>query len=298
MHPRFSAKKPTVTDNLTGLMWSRDASATGLPMTWQEALDHIYEMNQSGFAGYRDWHLPNRRELFSLISHCRINPAVAENHFFENIFNGYYWTSTSCARLPAQAWYIHLGGAKVYRGMKYASYMVWPVRVEKKPAAIFRTGQYRCFDESGLEISCENTGQDGRMLVGRQWPAPRFSSNSHTVYDHLSGLTWTRHPENADSPLNWHDALELVETMNRNKKYGYTDWRMPGIRELESLVDLGSHSPALPHDHPFDKTEMFYWSTTTSKYESRYAWTLYLEDGAVGVGFKANPGFYLWPVRG
>ncbi|MFW6297792.1 MAG: DUF1566 domain-containing protein [Desulfosalsimonas sp.] len=297
MQARFSANGQTVTDNLTGLMWTRDAAATGLPMTWKEALEHVSEMNLSGFAGYRNWHLPNRRELFSLISLCRINPAVAEHHFFDNIFNGYYWTSTSCARLPAQAWYIHMGGAKVYRGMKYASCMLWPVRVEKEPAGVFKTGQYRCFDETGLEISCENTGQDAHMLIGRPWPDPRFNSSSRTVYDHLSGLTWTRHPE-SDCLLNWHDALERVKSMNLNKKHGYNDWRMPGIRELENLVDLGSHSPALPCNHPFDKTEMFYWSSTTSKYEPRYAWALYLQDGALGVGFKANAEFYLWPVRG
>ncbi|MBS3809348.1 MAG: DUF1566 domain-containing protein [Desulfobacterales bacterium] len=294
---RFSANGPVVTDNLTGLMWTRDAALTEFPLTWQEALAYAFEMNRTGFAGYRDWHLPNRRELFSLISHCRVNPAVPENSVFENIFNGYYWTSTSCARLPEQAWYVHLGGAKVYRGMKHASYMVWPVRTAATPVNILKTGQQDCYDQAGQKISCKESGQDGQLSIGRPWPDLRFIESGQTVYDKLTGLTWTRSAAGHDHFLNWYDAIEAVKKMNREKAHGYNNWRMPDIRELESLVDLGSHSPAIEEKHPFSNVEMFYWSSTTSMYETRYAWALYLQDGAAGVGFKANSGFHLWPVR-
>lgn len=36
----------------------------------------------------------------------------------------------------------------------------------------------------------------------------------------------------------------------------------------------------------------YYWSSTTSMYESRYAWVLYMRDGAVGVGFKPLSEFF------
>ena len=51
-----------VMDNLTGLMWTRDANMFG-QRTWQQALD---DCNGLEFAGYDDWRLPNRRELLSL----------------------------------------------------------------------------------------------------------------------------------------------------------------------------------------------------------------------------------------
>jgi hypothetical protein len=86
--------------------------------------------------------------------------------------------------------------------------------------------------------------------------------------------------------------------MNIKMDFGFNDWRIPHIRELESLIDLEMHSPALPADHPFINIQDFYWSGTTSIYEPRYAWALYIQDGALGVGFKANPEFFLWPVRG
>ena len=297
MQNRFQANKRTVFDHQTGLMWPRNAAISEFPMTWEEALAFLSEMNADGLAGYQDWHLPNRRELFSLIDHCRINPAVAGHEIFENIFHGYYWTSTSCVRLPAQAWYVHLGGAKVYRGMKYASYMVWPVRVEREPVTVFQTGQQGCYDADGHNISCKNARQDGAFCIGRPWPEPRFKADARTVSDRLTGLMWSREADCREAPLTWHEALGRIEAMNRGRLHGYRDWRMPDIRELESLVDLGRHSPALPSASPFIKVQNFYWSSTTSEYETNYAWTLYLQDGAVGVGYKANAEFYLWPVR-
>jgi len=88
---------------------------------------------------------------------------------------------------------------------------------------------------------------------------------------------WARVAARGETLLTWRDALEQIEKMNREKAYGCNDWRMPHIKELESLVDLGEHSPALPDAHPFFEVQNFYWSSTTSAYETNYAWTLYLQ---------------------
>ena len=85
--------------------------------------------------------------------------------------------------------------------------------------------------------------------------------------------------------------------MNRESAGGSGAWRLPNIRELESLVDTDAHSPALPPGHPFGDVADGYWSSTTSVFEPRYAWTIYTRDGAVGVGFKAKADFFTWAVR-
>ncbi len=259
----------TVRDLQTGLMWSRDAALTDFPLSWPEAFDYIHGLNSQNFKSHSDWRLPNRRELFSLISHKQINPALPTGHPFVNVFPGYYWTATACARLPAQAWYIHLGGARVYRGMKHASCMVWPVRMEST-----------------------------RAMLSNISPRPRFSAEDRTVTDRLTGLVWTRSADPEKTPVNWEQAASIIRRMNAEGAFGFTDWRLPHIREFDHLVDLGTHSPALPIDHPFTNVRDHYWSATTSQYETRYAWTLYLQDGALGVGFKENAEFYLWPVWG
>lgn len=126
----------------------------------------------------------------------------------------------------------------------------------------------------------------------------RFRRDGECVRDRLTGLIWSRDAAPDPVPLDWQTALVRVDRLNVRAMGGYHDWRMPAIRELESLVDLDCDSPALAGDHPFIHVREAYWSSTTSVYEPRYAWTLYTQDGIVGVGFKPGADFYLWPVRG
>lgn len=295
---RFLEHYQVVLDRHTGLIWTRDASLAEFSLTWNEALLFIKELNRSRLFGYGDWRLPNRRELFSLMSHETINPSLPPAHPFVHVFTGYYWTSTTCARLPSQAWYVHLGGARVFKGRKQDSYMVWPVRIaEQVDAAVFQTGQRRCYDDNGADIDCRDTGQDGEYQAGRQADTSRFRAGTDCIHDQATGLTWLKNANINKDKLDWQSAGEAIELINKEVGYGFSDWRLPSIVELESLTDLGRHSPALPAGNPFINVEDFYWSSTTSRYDSRYAWALYMIDGAVGVGYKLLPEFYLWPVR-
>jgi hypothetical protein len=297
MPNRFSVDDEVVFDNGTGLMWTKSAAISEFPLTWSEAFALIETLNRSEIYGYSDWKLPNRKELFSLMSHETVNPSLPPSHPFTNVFDGYYWTSTTCARLPNQAWYIHLGGARVFKGMKKNSYMVWPGRVSLS-ARISKTGQRRCYDQNGKIVDCKNTFQDGEFQSG-VWldGTARFTEKVGVVYDHATGLAWLK---NADSIglMDQSSAYEAAEKMNREYAYGYSDWRLPAITELESLTDMDRHTPALPAGNPFFNVRELYWSSTTSVYDSRYAWVLYLQDGAVGVAYKTLPEFHFWPVRG
>jgi hypothetical protein len=298
--PRFILKNETVLDARTGLMWPRDASLFDLPMRWAEALDAVRQLNDAGWGGYRDWKLPNRRELFSLLSHETINPSLPPGHPFSGLFHGYYWTSSTCARLPDQAWYIHLGGARVFKGMKHGSYMVWPVRVadQNGTSPVLQTGQRNCFDEHGARVECRRTGQDGEFRSGLPGDKKRFVEKAHVVLDQVTGLSWLKNANIAQTTMDWPATADFVARMNAEGRFGRDDWRLPDIVELESLTDMGRHSPALPAGHPFVDAAAFYWSSTTSRYDPRYAWVLYLVDGAIGVGHKPLPEFYVWPVAG
>ncbi|MGD8714412.1 MAG: DUF1566 domain-containing protein [Desulfobacterales bacterium] len=91
--------------------------------------------------------------------------------------------------------------------------------------------------------------------------------------------------------------MDATRRMNDTKVYGYVDWRLPNIRELESIIDLNRHTPALSAGHPFGQVSVGYWSSTTSAYEPRYAWVVYMQDGAVGVGYKKYAEFHALAVR-
>ncbi len=274
--PRFEQRDGVAIDRLSGLIWSQDAALTEFPQTWHEALDFVEKMNREAAGGYRNWRLPSRRELFSLVSHDCINPALPAGAPFENVFAGYYWTATTCSRLKDQAWYIHLGGGRVQRGMKYGSYMVWPV------CSRF---------EDHVPLS-DAPSKSRRRHDGR------YVTESGTVYDQHSGLGWAAMDALSSDPLNWTGALDFIRGMNAARVHGHADWRLPNVRELESLIDLRHHTPALPAGHPFGQIPQGCWSSTTSVYEPRYAWVVYLQDGAVGVGYKKSAEFHGWAVRG
>ncbi|MFW6054938.1 MAG: DUF1566 domain-containing protein [Thermodesulfobacteriota bacterium] len=295
---RFQEQQYSVVDTLTGLEWLKDASEPGFPMTWTETFKYVQELNQSGRYGHQDFRVPNRRELHSLVSLDNINPCLPREHPFIRVFTSYYWTSTSCSRLPAQAWYVHFGGARVFKGLKRESCMLWPVRTGTGPAAVFKTGQVSCYSGQGQPVDCVLSGQDGAIRSGLAWPEPRFIDAGEGVLDRLTGLVWAGHPGSGPGPVSWAGALRAVDDLNRGNRPQTGKWRLPGILELESLLDLERHSPALPGDHPFQGVRDFYWSSSSSRYDPQYAWCLYLKDGALGVGFKPLQEFFVWPVSG
>ncbi len=181
----------------------------------------------------------------------------------------------------------------MFYGGKDQRYMVWPVRGHS--CALAATGQTRCFGLRGAYMDCGGSGQDGELHSGREWPQPRFASTPEGTLDHLTGLIW--HPQGrVGESVNWDEALACVQALN-NEQQTRQFWRLPNINELESLVDADQARPALPAMHPFVHPEEVYWSSTTSVYEPDWAWALYLDKGALGVGHKPFARFSVWPVR-
>ncbi|MGD8801488.1 MAG: DUF1566 domain-containing protein, partial [Desulfobacterales bacterium] len=115
--------------------------------------------------------------------------------------------------------------------------------------------------------------------------------------DCLTHRVWLKQIGAMERRVSWKKAFEVIDTLNMQKAGGYADWRLPNIRELESLVDLNCHSPALAAGYPFERIADGFWSATTSVYETRYAWVLYPRDGAVGVGYKPLREFCALAVR-
>ncbi len=292
--PRFQQKNETVLDSLTGLMWTQNANLAEFPVTWQEALDYIADMNFKKTFGCTNWRLPNRYELRSLMSHQTRKPALPEDHPFHNVFSGWYWTSTTAAINTAYAWYIHMEGARMFYGGKEQFYLLWPVQ-GKGHNILPVTGQMQCYDTNGQVISCAGTGQDSEFRYGNKWPQPRFKIISDAIIDLLTGLCWLRKADLTGRQVTWSDALTAVAQLNQNLNRKAV-WRLPNINELESLVDCSMHSPALPAEHQFSEIKEAYWSSTTSVFEPDWAWALYLAKGAVGVGQKKGAHFFVWAV--
>jgi len=133
--PRFTVDGTgaCITDNLTGLMWTRNANlpagtgaaTTGL-RTWQQSLDYANDVNICGFS---DWRLANRKELRSLVNYGLANNVVTLNtQGFSNVQVHHYWSSSSYAGSAANAWSVYMDDGDVDAGSKSIGYYVWPVR--------------------------------------------------------------------------------------------------------------------------------------------------------------------------
>ncbi|MBF0609072.1 MAG: DUF1566 domain-containing protein [Magnetococcales bacterium] len=142
------------------------------------------------------------------------------------------------------------------------------------------------------------TGDDGAIQAGVAWPSPRFTAATNTVTDNLTGLVWTK-DANLPSYKTWQEALGYVASMNTGAgTYGYTDWRLPNINELESLVNAEQANPATwLNSQGFTNVQSYYyWSSTSYADSTSDAWVVGLDGGFVYAGGKSGNG-YVWPVR-
>ena len=150
------------------------------------------------------------------------------------------------------------------------------------------------------------TGDNGYYTNGMAWPNPRFTVQADTncILDNLTGLIWARNA-NLGGALTWSAAITYCEGLT----YGGTnDWRLPNVKELQSLIDCGYAFPALGNslgtgqwgtNDPFTGVQMaYYWSSTTYANDATLAWAVTLSDGCVNDGDNKSVPRYVWPVRG
>jgi hypothetical protein len=132
--PRFTDNGDgTVTDNLTGLIWLKNANRFGARY-WEDALGDCNLLEDDGTnltdgSSAGDWRLPNVKELLSLIDFGRYAPAFPSGHPFSNVQSSYYWSSTTGADSTNRAWGVGIdyGGVRYY-DKPTVNYYVWPVR--------------------------------------------------------------------------------------------------------------------------------------------------------------------------
>ncbi len=192
-------------------------------------------------------------------------------------------------------------------------------RMSRLPA----TGAKECSNaEAQVIVECPPPGvraggQDGFYRSG--CPAEgRFADNRDgTVTDACTGLMWQRktaaptpggvHDPDRNGWMNWEQALDycaaLGEVPGIDQAFdgaGYTDWRLPNVRELQSLIDFSRRSPALPPEFEIrsDPTApaMWYASSTPGVLDDesrKYFWMVSLAYGSVDAALKTDQPYVL-----
>jgi len=314
--PRYADNaNGTITDRLTGLIWSKDANAPGpsacnpgVAKNWQTAFEYARCLNQNNYLGYNDWRVPNFNEIVSLSHRGEPDPvAFLTSHGFTQIQVGEYLSSTSSAPLFS----VSTVTFNSYWN-QYESFYLWPVRGSSNgytgSIALPKTGQTICHDISGNLIACTGTGQDGELQTGVSLPETRFTDNGDfTQTDQLTGLIWTKDtnapgPETCGSGVykNWILALEYVACLNLNNYLGYNNWRLPNINELNSLVpshvvDRAEWLSSQGFVNVPTNTYYKFWSSTSHLVDSYNAWR---GDGRSSQAGDKDSNQPVWPVRG
>ena len=114
-------------------------------------------------------------------------------------------------------------------------------------------------------------------------PDSDFTINGDKTITHkTTGLMWSRSNVNAansssDYEYNWLQALEIAEA---STLAGYTDWRLPNIKELASIVETACHIPSININvFPGTSTTSAYWTSTPVASFPSYAWAISFNKG-------------------
>lgn len=240
----------TVTDNNTGLMWQKEDD--NQTYNWYQA-SGTYEatynpssQNVCGsltLGGHTDWRLPAEKELLSIVDYSFPIPGpTIQQTIFPDTKAEYngYWSSTTNAREPGRAWGVYFG---------YAN-----------PSSFQKDDMY-----GPLYVRCVRGGGEAAGLA---------DNGNGTVTDNNSGLMWQKEEPGV---MSWVSALSYCEGLALG---GHADWRLPNIRELNSLTDYTKNNPAIDTAFFPNAYSNFYWSSTTADANyPRYQWTVDFNRG-------------------
>lgn len=168
-----------------------------------------------------------------------------------------------------------------------------PLCATPPPSGLAATGQTACwrFDEGlFVETSCseaECPGQDGLYRVGCPAEGRYVDNEDGTVTDTCTGLMWQKDTADVNndeqiSPAG--DTVAMCDALSYCEGLvfaGHDDWRLPNIRELQSIVDYGRMEPSI--DPAFGGLAQYYWSSTSYLQSPNDGWGIGFNVGYVGV---------------
>jgi len=137
----FAVNRQTVVDTRKNLMWVRNASIFGHPVTYANSNSLIEKFNQERYAGYDDWRMPTREEFETLVTDgkeagwgkqfARYISDFLTTSGFKNVQLGYYWTATTSEAAGNRAFVANGWNGSIRPLEKTNYYYIWPVRSTK-----------------------------------------------------------------------------------------------------------------------------------------------------------------------
>ncbi|MEM8535406.1 MAG: DUF1566 domain-containing protein, partial [Chloroflexota bacterium] len=238
----------TITDNVTNLVWQQTPDSNSY--SWAGAQSYCDDLS---LADSDDWRTPSLKELFS-ISDFESGWPYLDLEYFDLITGGQdksdqYWASNYYEVDTDEA------AANQAFGVNHA------------------TGHIKAYPAGG-DGGGGPASKYVRCVQGDDYLVNDFADNGDgTITDNATGLMWLQ-ADNGEG-VDWQSALAYADGFSYA---GYDDWRVPNVKELQSIVDYSGVYPAIDQTY-FNITneDAYFWTSTSAFFSPNtpgyyYAW--------------------------
>jgi hypothetical protein len=315
--PRFTDNSDgTVTDNLTGLIWLKNANCFGAH-PWTNGLSSAASLanGQCGLtdgSSPGDWRLPNMVELHSLVNAGQSNTATwlnASGGFgnpFTSVQSNSYQTSTTYAPGVSSIWYISMNDGKALSSGKTSNLYIWPVKGGSW--SLGDSDMSISPDEEQIEASSgagnaeavksKTPGRDHQgpalsvsTLSDNAWTSNGTLNISGDVYDDgsglqgltINGIAVTVNPDNTFS-----HAMTLGEGVNIIAVLATDNAGNETI--AKRTINYDAYAPVIVIDQPADNSKTNNQSLTVSGYVDKYSTVTRVMNNSAPLPFGFNEG--------
>jgi hypothetical protein len=252
---------PSYSDNGNGTITD---NVTGL--MWQKGYNGSVQLDIEAddycagltLADFSDWRLPSDFELMTIVDYGTTAPAINGTYFPNTRYDSRWWTLTD--------------------GL----------------SSSFFTGRWEVDFKTGNLGTRFFLGTSYARCVrgGKNQPRVFEDNRNGTITDRITRLMWQKQDRGATA--GWEDAITACEELSLG---GYSDWRLPNVKELRSIADTGTYAPAIYAGYFPNTRSDSYWSSTTSVENPDAAWRVNFWHGEVDSSLKGNA-FFVRCVRG
>lgn len=240
----------TITDTITGLMWQ---GLDGGEMRIENAIAYCDTLNLGGFT---NWRLPTAQESFSILNMQNVNPAINTTYFPNNNAE-YWWTSERQANDTNKIWVTNAGGG---------------IGNHQRTETVSAGGTKK------FQVRAVRDVQAVPIVIAH------FTDNGDsTITDNLTNLVWQKFPNTTTQ--SWEQALAYSENLTLANT---TDWRLPNIKELQSLNDETVIQPSVTLPYFQNIGVKKYWSSTSLLNQTTKAWYWDTQFGITTYDIKTN----------
>jgi hypothetical protein len=246
----------------TGLIWQRcsyglsntTCSGSAQTLTWSEANSYCYLLGTWGLT----WRLPTINEFMKIYDFGMNTYPPIDSNIFPNFQQGYYWAQDS---IPST----YINNSNLY------AYKI----------------NFGLFPGGSLFLTELKTNKNYTICVtGKSQPSPVYIDNGNgTISDTSTGLIWQKcligqnsaSCSGSATAYNWDNAILQCEGLNLASR---SDWRLPNINELGSIVDRTRVYPSLD-DTYFINSSQPVWSSTFFINSFTFKWIYNFHTGSL-----------------